>query len=159
MPADTVHSFLNAAPNLQSLLQEAKKLMALQNAWYEIAPRPLAIASKVGAAHGQTLVVYASNGAVAAKLRQLAPSLLAKIQERGIEVTAIRVDVQVEAPPPARQQKDLELSRNALNSLAELEQNLAASPLKNALQRLIQRHSDPIKDEAPHYQQDSENQQ
>lgn len=146
MPADTAHSFLNAAPNLQPLLREAKKLLALQHAWDKIAPGPLAAASKVGAAHGQTLVVYAGNGAVAAKLRQLTPSLLAKIQERGIEVTAIRVDVQVEAPPPARKRKDLALSRNALNKLEELERNLAASPLKNALQRLIRRHSDAVKD-------------
>lgn len=146
MPADTARSFLSAAPNLQTLMQEAKKLLALQNAWDEIAPKPLTTASKVGAVHGQTLIVYASNGAVAAKLRQLAPSLLAKFQERAVEVTAIRVDVQVEAPPPARKQKDLALSRNALNNLEELERSLATSPLKNALQTLIHRHSGAIKD-------------
>ncbi|MGE5028253.1 MAG: DciA family protein, partial [Betaproteobacteria bacterium] len=133
MPADTAHSFLIAAPNLQPLLQEANKLLSLQNAWSEITPSPLAKASRVRTVRGQTLVVSASNGAIAAKLRQLAPSLLAKIRERGVEVTAIRVDVQVEAPPPSRKPKDLALSRSALASLANLEQNLAASPLKDAL--------------------------
>lgn len=146
MPTHTARSFLSAAPNLQNLLQEAKKLLALQDAWNQIAPRPLTTASSVGAVRGKTLIIYASNGAVAAKLRQLAPSLLAKIQERGLEITAIRVDVQVEAAAANRKQKNLTISRNALSNLEELEQSLAASPLKSALQTLVKRHSDTIKD-------------
>lgn len=146
MPAYTAHSFLTAAPNLQTLLQQAQKLQALQNAWNEIAPKPLAAASRIGAVRGQTLIVYASNGAVAAKLRQLAPSLLEKMQKRGVEVTAIRVDVQVEAPPPGKKPKDLAISPNALNDLEKLESSLADSPLKNALHTLIQRHSGATKD-------------
>ena len=146
MPAYTARSFLSAAPNLQTLLQHAQELLALQSAWNEIAPKQLAAASRTGAVRGRMLIVYASNGAVAAKLRQLAPSLLAKIQKRGFEVTAIRVDVQVETPHPDKKQKDLAINRNALNNLAQLERSLADSPLKNALQTLIQRHSDAIKD-------------
>lgn len=146
MPAHPAHSFLNAAPNLQGLLQQAQKLLVLQKAWNEVAPKPLAAASRVGAVRQQTLIIYANNGAAAGKLRQLVPSLLEKIQKRGIEVTAIRVDVQVEAPPPKKKPKDLSVSHNALISLDKLEKNLADSPLKNALHALIQRHSDVIKD-------------
>lgn len=141
MPAHPAHSFLSAAPNLQALLQQAQKLLALQKAWNEVAPKPLAAASKVGAVRQQTLIVYANNGAVAGKLRQLVPSLLEKIQKRGFEVTAIRVDVQVEALPPGKKPKDLTVSHNALSSLEKLEHTLADSPLKNALHTLIQRHS------------------
>lgn len=146
MPAHPAHSFLNAAPNLQTLLQQAQKLLALQQAWNEVAPKPLAAASKVGALRQQTLIVYANNGAIAGKLRQLVPSLLEKIQKRGVEITAIRVDVQVEALPPGKKPKDLTVSHNALSSLEKLEQSLADSPLKNALHTLIQRHSDTVKD-------------
>ena len=146
MPAHPAHSFLSSAPNLQALLQQAQKLLAVQNTWNEIAPKPLAAASRVGAVRQQTLIVYANNGAVAGKLRQLVPSLLEKIQKRGIEITAIRVDVQVEAPPPGKKPKDLTVSHNALSSLAKLEQSLTDSPLKSALHTLIQRHSDTIKD-------------
>lgn len=146
MPAQPAHSFLNAAPSLQGLLQQAQKLLLLQEAWNKVAPKTLAAASRVGAMRQQTLIVYANNGAVAGKLRQLLPSLLEKIQKRGVEVTAIRVDVQVEALPPGKKQKDLTVSLNALSSLEKLEQDLADSPLKNALHSLIQRHSGAIKD-------------
>jgi len=146
MPAHPAHSFLSAAPNLQALLQQAQKLLTLQKAWNEVAPKPLAAASIVGAVRQQTLIVYANNGAVAGKLRQLVPSLLEKIQERGVEVTAIRVVVQVEVLPPAKKPKDLTVSHNALSSLENLEQSLDDSPLKNALHALIQRHSDAVKD-------------
>jgi len=146
MPAHPAHSFLNAAPNLQVLLQQAQKLLTLQKAWNEVAPKVLAAASRVGAVRQQTLIIYANNGAVAGKLRQLIPSLLEKIQKRGIEVTAIRVDVQVEAPPPGKKPKDLTVSHNALSSLGKLEQSLADSPLKSALHTLIRRHSDTVKD-------------
>ena len=146
MPANPAHAFLNAAPSLQALLQQAQKLLVLQKAWDEVAPKPLASASKVGAVRQQTLIVYANNGAVAGKLRQLVPSLLEKIQNRGVEVTAIRVDVQVETLPPIKKPKDLTVSHNALSSLEKLEHSLADSPLKNALHTLIQRHSDAIKD-------------
>ena len=146
MSAHSAHSFLSAAPNLQELLQQTQKLQALQQAWNEVAPKPLAAASRVGAVRQQTLIVYANNGAVAGKLRQLVPSLLEKIQKRGVEVTAIRVDVQVEALPPGKKQKDLTVSHNALSSLEKLEQSLDDSPLKNALHTLIQRHSGVVKD-------------
>jgi hypothetical protein len=146
MSAHPAHSFLSATPNLQGLLQQAQKLLALQEAWNEVAPKPLATASRVGAVRQQTLVVYANNGAVAGKLRQLAPSLLERIQKRGVEITAIRVDVQVEALPPGKKPKDLAVSHNALSSLEKLEQSLDDSPLKNALHALIRRHSGTVKD-------------
>lgn len=146
MPAYLAHSFLNSAPSLQSLLQQAQKLLLLQKAWDTVAPKPLANASRVGAIHQQTLIVYANNGAIAGKLRQLVPSLLAEIQKRGVEVTAIRVDVQVSVLPPSKKPKVLSVSHNALISLENLESSLEDSPLKNALHTLIQRHSDTVKD-------------
>jgi hypothetical protein len=145
MPAHPARSFLSDAPNLQALLQQTQKLLLLQKAWNEVAPKPLAAASRVGAFRQQTLVIYANNGAVAGKLRQLLPSLLEKIRTREPEVTAIRVDVQVEALPPGKKPKDLVVSHNALGSLEKLEQSLDDSPLKKALHTLIQRHSDTIK--------------
>lgn len=146
MPAQPAHSFLSAATSLQTLLQQAQKLLALQETWGEITPKPLAAASRVGAVSRQTLVVYTNNGAVAAKLKQIAPTLLAKLQARGVEVTAIRIDVQVVPPAPGKKPKDLSVSPNALSSLNKLEESLADSPLKSALQSLIQRHSNSTKD-------------
>ncbi|MCE5181062.1 MAG: DUF721 domain-containing protein [Betaproteobacteria bacterium] len=145
MVAQPAHSFLSAATSLQTLLQQAQKLLVLQDTWDEIAPKSLVAASRIGAVSQQTLVVYTNNGAVAAKLKQIAPTLLAKLQARGVEVTAIRIDVQVTPPAPGKKPKDLSVSPNALSSLNKLEESLADSPLKSALQSLIQRHSDSAK--------------
>ncbi|MDD5241285.1 MAG: DUF721 domain-containing protein [Sulfuricella sp.] len=145
MVAHPAHSFLSAEPGLQTLLRQAQKLLELQKVWGEITPKPLATASRVGTVNLQTLVVYADNGAVAAKLKQLVPTLLAKLQARGVEVTAIRVDVQVNPLTPGKKPKNLAVSHNALASLEKLENSLADSPLKNALHSLIQRHSDSTK--------------
>ena len=141
MPAHTARSFLAATPTLQSLMQQAQKLLALQEIWKQVAPKPLAASSTVGTLRDRTLIVYAHNGATAAKLRQLLPSLLEKIQKRGIEVTAIRVDVQVDVPHINNKQKDLAVSDKALESLSQLESSLEDSPLKEALHNLIRHHS------------------
>jgi hypothetical protein len=146
MPAHTARSFLTTTPTLQSLMQQAQKLLALQEVWQQVAPQSLTASSSVGTLRDRTLVVYASNGATAAKLRQLLPSLLEKIQKRGIEVTAIRVDVQVDVPHINNKQKDLAVSDKALESLSQLENSLEDSPLKEALQTMIRHHSHPVKD-------------
>ena len=76
-------------------------------------PEELASTSRVCAVDGTTVVVRADNAPVAAALRALAPRLLAGlnappapaeklVENQGDqELTALRVEVQVDAPPPA----------------------------------------------------------
>ncbi|MGH8710041.1 MAG: hypothetical protein ACREVA_01790, partial [Burkholderiales bacterium] len=100
--------------------------------------------------------LFADNGAVAAKLKQLTPSLLVKFQKRGYEVTAIRVEVQ---PPPrqAPPRKKIRLSGKAADHLQELAERLPVSPLRAALEGLLVRASynkdKPLEDEQHHYDQ------
>ena len=160
MPARKLGSYLGDSSRLQALTRQVRHLAAIERAWKEIAPAPLAAAASVGALQQQTLVIFATNGAVAAKLRQLLPSLLGKIQKRGFEVTAIRIEVQA-APRRAREPrtKTAALSPRALKNLSELEQKLQDSPLKNALQRLLRRHGGSTDDQPPHDHQSAEHQQ
>lgn len=160
MPARNLRSYLSDSSTLQALTRHAQYLATLQRAWNEIAPVSLAAVSTVGALQQQTLVVFAANGAVASKLRQQLPSLLGKIQKRGYEVTAIRIDVQAapgrtESPP----RKHASLSRNAMERLGELEQGMEASPLKDALQAMIRRHAGSTQNQAPDQEQHPEDQQ
>lgn len=84
-------------------------------------------------------VIAATNGAVAAKLRQMTAELISLFQARGCEITGIQIKVQVKTPPPAIPSVPKKLGKAAKDALSELEGNLADSPLKTALKRLARR--------------------
>ncbi len=82
------------------------------------------------------MTVYTSSNALAAKLKLLVPSLLKKLQNEGLEVTAIRVQVQVESKPRAPIAPRRHVSEASRKKLLELAENLQDSPLKAALSSL-----------------------
>lgn len=142
MAAHKLNFFLGTAPDLQALSLETRKLALLQKAWEKVAPSALVSASHVGALQNGALTIYVGNGAIAAKLKQQAPRLLGKLQEWVNEVTSIRFEVQVKNPDAkADKHKDLALSPVALASLGQLEESLEESPLRDALHKLLGRHS------------------
>jgi hypothetical protein len=139
MPRKVAYYF-DATPAMQSLVQQAQRLIELQQVFTEIAPKPLAQSVRVGRFTHASLLLLADNGAVAAKVTQLTPSFLINFRKRGYEVTAIRVEVQ----PPSRavpQHRKIGLSAKALSHLQELAANLPASPLRTALEDLLARAS------------------
>jgi hypothetical protein len=69
--------------------------MELQRVFLEAAPSSLKDCASVGNLTSGVLVLLARNGAVAAKLNQMAPTLLTTYRDRGFEVTKVRVAVQV----------------------------------------------------------------
>jgi hypothetical protein len=120
---------------LRSLLNTAHTLTQLQRHFDRVAPSYFAQSCQVlGLRHG-TLSIAAANGTLAAKLRQLAPELVSKLQDEGCEVSGIRVKVQVNyaVAPPHR--KPRILTSTAKNQLHELSDRLADSPLKQALEK------------------------
>lgn len=86
-----------------------------------------------------TLTVAAANATVAAKLRQLAPELVVLLQNRGCEVSGIRVKVQVGYIPAQPPKRPRELGRKARSALNDLSESLNESPLKQALQRIARK--------------------
>lgn len=140
MPARKVGFYFDTTPAVQSLVKQALRLIEMQRVFTEIAPKPLTQSGRVGRFTHSSLLLFADNGAVATKLKQLTPSLLVKFQKRGYEVTAIRVEVQ----PPPRQpipRKKIRLSGKAAGHLQELAARLPASPLRTALEGLLARAS------------------
>ena len=141
MAAHKLDYFLGASPNLHALQVEAQKLARAQQAWEKAAPPALTSASRAGALQHGALTVYVGNGTIAAKLKQQAPRLLDKLREFGLEVTAIRFEVQVNVPESTgKHEKDIALSEGALNSLDRLADDLEDSPLRDALRRLVKHH-------------------
>jgi len=129
---------LNGNQELRPLLAKAQALSALQHHFISVAPPHLAQSSQVQVLGLQlgTLSIAVANATVAAKLRQLAPELTIMMQNRGCEVSGIRVKVQVSfdrlQPKPAPHK----LSKTAQNALNELSLSLNDSPLKLALEKM-----------------------
>jgi hypothetical protein len=132
------------------------RMSELQRLWDKIAPPPLDRMCSISNLQGQILVVYANNGAIAAKVRQTAPTLMEKFQKRGVEVTSILVRVQVGfRPPKERPAKRICIGEAGLSSLRQLAFQLEASPLKAALEKMLERQA--VEHRASHENQRGEN--
>ncbi|MDP1941220.1 MAG: DUF721 domain-containing protein [Gallionella sp.] len=124
---------------LRTLLDTVQTLTALQQHFSHVVPPHFAQFSQVlGLRHG-TLSIATANGTLAAKLRQLAPDIVIKLQNRGCEVSVIRVKVQVTYATPTPPHEPRLLTRTAQHQLHELSLSLGDTPLKQALEKFSQR--------------------
>ena len=143
MPTQKIGKLLAASSELKALSGKTRRLMELQQVYVESAPELLAQASRVKNYRAGTLFLLAGNTAVAAKLRQLAPRILANIQKQESEITAIRVDVQVTEPQHERENKREKkgLSSETIDNFRKLSERMPDSMLKSALAELVRRRS------------------
>ena len=141
MPARKIDELLARSGELRALSAQAQRLAELQQVLHEAVPSSLVHSARVSTFRAGRLVVLADNAAVAAKLRQLVPRLLRFMQERENEVTGIQIEVQVAVPQrdSAKARSGRDLSLTAIGSLEGLAGTLKDSPLKEALDRLVQR--------------------
>lgn len=138
--------FLQTHDQVGALLPTASRLAQLQSACEKLQPVAFAACRVVNMNNGQ-LQVAVPNAALATRLRQQLPRLLAGLREKGWPVEDIRLKVQVmperlPAPPaPAKRP----LPGSALQCFAALENSLDTDPrnegLRNALRTLLQRRS------------------
>ena len=127
---------LTSLPELQALNRELRQLAELQSTLAQVLPGNLATSTSVALVKTGELILFANNGAVAAKLRQMAPRILDALRARGQELTGIRVQVQVSIRDNPLPQKQISLSSGARRAIDSLSERLVASPLKAALTRL-----------------------
>ena len=142
MTAHKIDFYLDSSSSLRALTGAARRVSELQQIFLKAAPQPLAQACRVKQLRGGTLVLLAENAAIAAKLRQLAPRLLATYVQQASEVTAIKVEVQVSGgtpPQPSGRRQPEALSLDSIKSLEELAAGLEDTPLKEAINRLAAR--------------------
>ncbi|MCQ3923988.1 MAG: DUF721 domain-containing protein [Rhodocyclaceae bacterium] len=140
MAARSLDAYLTSAGGLARLSAHAGRLVRLQRVFEKIAPAYLAASSHVANFKLGKVVIHADSGAVAAKLRQLLPSLVGEFSFEGAEVTEIQVRVQ--PGHVAMQHKNtvrrLPVGTAAKSDLRRLADSLPeGSPLKDALERLV----------------------
>lgn len=136
-----LHRFLSGADTLARLQDHAARLLRLQHCLESALPPALGAASKVANLKGETLVIRTDSGAVAARLRQMTPSLIQHFAAAAQPLSEIRVRVAPLAaasgqrPPPDRR-----ISAQAKDQLRAFAATLPEdAPLREALERLAKR--------------------
>jgi len=137
MIARRIERIVNDDPALAVLWDRTRPLRELQKMYATLVPPYLSSASRVGTVARDELKLFADSGAVATRLRLLAPDLLREFRAKGCEFSAIRVAVQVRIRPDVGRKTPREpLGPKARESLAKTAESLSDSPLKDAMKRL-----------------------
>lgn len=133
---------------LREALARTRTLSALQTILRESVPAQLGTECRVRRLSDGTLYLGASNGGVAAKVKQMLPRLVQRFSQHGFELKAIRVSVD-RKPRRRIERQSRQLDADALRHLAKLAAALGDSPLKRAVQKLITSQSgkDPVQGE------------
>lgn len=88
------------------------------------------------------LPLFTAHNALAARLRQIEPRLLAELQARGWPVNSIRVRIRPPAVAPETPAKQARMSAAGTLALRELTETLEPSPLRQALAQMLARHQE-----------------
>jgi hypothetical protein len=141
MHSQNLGAYLDHSDGIESLMPQAARLLQLRRHLTAALPEQLARSCEIANYKQGIVVIFAENGAIAAKLGHFRPKLIAYFSERGFEITAIETVVQVKIPQrPAGTNRAAPLSQAGLASLAGLAGSLPDSPLKQAVEQLVDRH-------------------
>ena len=136
----SIESYLEAADGAGKIMAHARLLVKLARIYQEIAPAHLSQASSLANFKSGIVVVHAVSGAVAAKLRQLGPTLADGFCKRGIECSDVQVKVQArKMVAQSMSSTKKPLTPGASRSLEGLRDSLPSSPLRAALATLLER--------------------
>lgn len=146
-PVHGAADFLRRHDKMASLLPAVARMAALQRDCAAILPDMFQACSVLQAGPEQ-LVLAVPNAALAAKLKQKLPKLRESLLQRGWQIQAIRLKVQL-GQHIARLQPEKPLKtipQQAVSALAALGESLEDEPrngaLKAAIARLVQRQRD-----------------
>ncbi|MGB5080463.1 MAG: DUF721 domain-containing protein [Burkholderiales bacterium] len=140
MPTKNPCAFLDQPEGIAPLMPQARRLIELRRILAAVLPESLARWSSIANVKQGRVIIFAANGAVAAKLRLLSPALLEQLSKRGTEVTGLEVRVQPSSPSLQAADKSAKMSSSGASSLEELCEQLPDSELKNAVGRLASRY-------------------
>lgn len=132
--------FLNQDAATARILAHARLLTKISNQYATFVPGALARASRVANYKLGKVVIYADNGAVAAKLRQMSQRLCDEFSKKGVECNEIAVKVQPsEIPLQSTTSSVKPLSAHAVETLQRTSGKLPEGPLRQALETLLAR--------------------
>ncbi len=134
----SLENYLEAADGAGKVMAHARLLIKLTHLYQEIAPTHLGQASRLANYKSGIIVIHAVSGAVAAKLRQMAPTLAKGFSKRGVECNGVQVKVQAcKINTQSRASTQKPLSSRTSTTLEGLRDSLPDSPLRAALEALL----------------------
>ncbi len=144
MAVQKLATLLGTTDDLKALVVKTRRLVEWQKRYADVAPTALAAASRVAGMRSGTLLLWADNAAVAAKLKQLTPRLMTALNKQANEVTSIRVQVQPKHGTSTEGKKRAKpgLPARAVERFAELSGAVSDTPLKEAIDALVEHHRD-----------------
>lgn len=152
-PRRTTHNSLTATLALNwlradqhgaSVLATAKNLLAAEQEASHALPPGLAKVCRVARIEKQRLTLAVPSAAYASKLRQLGPSILARLNDAGWNLNEITVRVQgslAQNMTESSTRTTEPLGPGALDAFSELRSNLQPGPLSDAIERLLKHHA------------------
>jgi hypothetical protein len=140
--ARAVGDLLGETDALAALRAGMRQVAALEKDLVTLLPDYLAPHVSVGAIKGEVLTIFAGHSALAARLRHLERGLVQDLQQRGWPVSSFKVKVRpvMKAPVEPKQAK---VSAAGVECLRTFADGLEASPLRDALERMVARHKRP----------------
>lgn len=143
--ASGIATYLQTNDKIAPLLPTIRRNASLQKECEAVLPS-MFTSCEILQLNEEQLTLSTPNAALASKLKQQLPKLQAHLQQRGWQINAIRIKVQVK-PSTTRivPNKQLNLSKQAVLAFKSLENTLEKSKqnehLLAALERLVRRHA------------------
>ena len=145
MAAQKISSYLTASDTLLKLSSVAEQLAKVQRTVVACLPERLARNVQVARIADKELILFANNSAIAAKVRFLIPTLLDKLQKHQADISAVKIEVKVNVSAQNNvNEKQAALSPHGVAALKTLAQSLDSSPLRTAIENMIDRNTAPL---------------
>ena len=133
MISKNLDAYLVQADGINALMPQAKRLLELRQVLLEVLPKPLADVATIANYRQGKIVIFAANSAIAAKLKMLGPTLKDRFVARGLQVTALEIEVQPSQGTARMPPKAAVLTDRARQALAVLASQLTESQLKSTV--------------------------
>jgi hypothetical protein len=133
-------AFLNQPDGIAPLMPQARRLIELRKILAAMLPESLTRSCSIANYKQGKVVIFAANGATAAKLKLMLPTLSEQLSKRGIEVTGLEVCVQPLSSGHQVVEKYAKISQEVALGLDRLCEQLPDSGLKITLGKLASRH-------------------
>jgi hypothetical protein len=124
----------------QDLFSKINEVNEIQQLFLSVAPPHLAQRCRLSLPIDGKLVIFAENGSIATRLKQILPSLLLKLQRQGWEITSIKISMQgyqATHTLDTKVHKKRQLGPRGKESLNQFAASLPTSELKQAIESLL----------------------
>ena len=134
---DKILDFFKEDSQLSHLVKLAKQNLALDGALKKLLPNPISNQCKViNVRDDKTLVIFANNNVIAARLSLLANCLLEQLAKLGFDIASIKINVLPKTALQKRYQEPVLVDKKITDQLIETAQTQSDHALSKALKKL-----------------------